>query len=164
MRAIAADAGVDASLVVHFFGNKPTLLREAIQWPFDPEIEIPKLLLDGPGAVGTRVVQLFVRTWDQEQGRNLILVLLRAASSEPQAAELLREFLRHHLLGPLMQQLGSDRPELRASLAASQLAGLGIIRYVLGFEPLESAAPARVISLIAPTVQHYLTGKLPDAA
>ncbi|HEY6692923.1 MAG TPA: helix-turn-helix domain-containing protein, partial [Solirubrobacteraceae bacterium] len=41
MRAIAAEAGVDASLVVHFFGSKAGLLVEAIEWPFDPEDEIP---------------------------------------------------------------------------------------------------------------------------
>src|SRR5579884_1316137 len=61
MRAIASDAGVDASLVVHFFTNKPTLLREAIQWPFDPEVEVSRLLVDGPDAVGTHVAELFVR-------------------------------------------------------------------------------------------------------
>src|SRR5690348_18065988 len=56
MRAIAAEAGVDAALVVHFFGNKANLLGEAIDWPFDPDVEMPRLLVDGRGEVGRHLV------------------------------------------------------------------------------------------------------------
>jgi AcrR family transcriptional regulator len=159
MRAIAADAGVDAALVVHFFGTKAALLIEAIDWPFNPQIEVANALIDGPRQAGRRLVTLFLRTWDEENRRNPILTLLRAATTEPQAARMLREFLRQELFAPLMERLGSDEPELRANLAAAQLVGLGIARYVLGFEPLASAEPADVVAWIAPTLQRYLTGK-----
>jgi AcrR family transcriptional regulator len=159
LRAIAADAGVDAALVVHFFGSKAALLSEAIDWPWNPEIEVANALIDGPRQAGPRLVTLFVRTWDEENRRNPILTLLRAATTEPQAARLLREFLRQELFAPLMERLGSDEPELRANLAAAQLVGLGITRYVLGFEPLASAEPAQVVAWIGPTLQRYLTGK-----
>src|SRR3954449_6771534 len=79
MRAIAADAGVDAALVVHFFTNKATLLSEAVQWPFDPEVEMPKLLRDGRGRAGYKLVGLVVRTWEKEGTRHPILTLIRAA-------------------------------------------------------------------------------------
>jgi AcrR family transcriptional regulator len=160
MRAIAAEAGVDAALVVHFFGNKPALMAEAIEWPFDPEVEMPKLLADGRRNVGRRLAELFVRTWDDEGTRNPILTLLRAATTEPRAAELLGEFMRDRLYGPLMEHLGSDRPELRADLAVSQLLGTALLRYVLTVEPLASAPADQVVDWIAPTVQRYLTGKL----
>jgi AcrR family transcriptional regulator len=159
MRAIAADAGVDAALVVHFFGTKAALLIEAVDWPFNPQIEVANALVDGPRQAGRRLVTLFLRTWDEENRRNPILTLLRAATTEPQAARMLREFLRQELFAPLMERLGSDEPELRANLAAAQLVGLGIARYVLGFEPLASAEPAEVVAWIAPTLQRYLTGK-----
>ena len=160
MRAIAAEAGVDAALVVHFFGNKAALLGEAIEWPFDPEVEMPKLLVDGRHHAGKHLVSLFVRTWDEEGSRNPILILLRAATIEPQATEMLGEFMRHSLYAPLMQRLRVDQPDLRADLVVSQLLGLGLIRYVLRFEPLASAPPEQVIEWIAPAVQRYLTGKL----
>jgi AcrR family transcriptional regulator len=160
MRAIAAEAGVDAALVVHFFGNKATLLGEAIEWPFDPDVEMPKLLVDGKHHVGERIVALVVSTWDEEGGRNPILTLLRAATTEPKAAEMLGEFVRTRLFAPLMERLGSDQPELRTSLAASQLVGLGLSRHVLRVEPLASAKPADVVAWYAPTLQRYLTGKL----
>jgi AcrR family transcriptional regulator len=160
MRAIAAEAGVDAALVVHFFGTKSGLLGAAIEWPFDPEVEMPKLLADGRHHAGRQLVELFVGTWDEEGTRNPILTVLRAAMNEARAAEMLRDFLRLRLFAPLMERLGSDRPDLRAQLVASQLVGLGIARYVLRFEPLASAAPADVVEWVAPTVQRYLTGKL----
>jgi AcrR family transcriptional regulator len=159
MRAIAAEAGVDAALVVHFFGNKATLLAEAVEWPFDPEVEMPKLLVDGRHHAGRHLVGLFVRTWDDEGSRNPILTLLRAATIEPQAASMLREFMGR-LYAPLMDRLRVDQPELRADLAVSQLLGLGLVRYLLKAEPLASATPEAVVDWTAPTVQRYLTGKL----
>jgi AcrR family transcriptional regulator len=160
MRAIASEAGVDAALVVHFFGNKPSLLAEAIEWPFDPEVEMPKLLAGGRSEVGRHLVELVVKTWDDEGTRNPILTLLRAATTEPRAAELMREFLRLKLFAPLMDRLGVDRADLRADLAISQLIGLGLARYVLRLEPLASAEAGETVGWIAPTVQRYLTGKL----
>jgi AcrR family transcriptional regulator len=160
MRAIAAEAGVDAALVVHFFGNKAALLGEAVDWPFDPEVEMPKLLVDGRHHVGERLVALVVRTWDREGGRNPILTLLRAATIEPKAAEMLGDFVRNRLFAPLMERLGSDQRELRTTLAASQLVGLGLARHVLRVEPVASAKPDDVIAWYGPTLQRYLTGKL----
>ena len=43
-----------------------------------------------------------------------------------------------------MEQLRSDRPELRSDLVASQLVGVGMARYVLGLEPLASAKAEEV--------------------
>ena len=160
MRAIAAEAGVDASLVVPFIGNKAALLSEAIEWPFDPEVEMPRLLVDGKHHVGEHIVGLVVRTWDEEGGRNPILTLIRAATTEPKAAEMLAEFARNRLFAPLMERLGSDEPELRVGLAASQLVGMGLARHVLQVEPVASAKPADMVAWYGPTLQRYLTGKL----
>jgi len=159
LRAIAAEAGVDAALVVHFFGSKAGLLEAAVEWPFDPEVEMPKLLADGRRHVGRRLAELFVRTWEEEGTRNPILTLIRAASTEPQAAALLSEFFRRRLYAPLLERLGVDRADLRAEFAVSQLVGLGMARYVLRFEPLASAEPDEIVDWIAPTLQRYLTGK-----
>jgi AcrR family transcriptional regulator len=161
MRAIAAEAGVDAALVVHFFGSKAGLLEAAVEWPFDPEVEMPKLLADGRRQVGRKLAELVVTTWDEEGTRNPLLTLIQAASTEPQAAALLSEFMRGHLYAPLMERLAVDRADLRAELTVSQIIGLGLARYVLRFEPLASARPDEVVDWIAPTLQRYLTGKLP---
>jgi AcrR family transcriptional regulator len=160
MRAIGTAAGVDAALVTHFFGTKANLLAAAVRWPFDPDVEVPGLLGGGRDQVGRRVVRLFTRTWDDERMRDPIITLLGAATTEPRAAELVDDVLRTRLLGPLLAELGSDRRELRANLAASQLVGLGMTRYILGFEPLASARSDRVVAWVGPTLQRYLVGKL----
>ena len=160
LRAIGAAADVDAALVTHFFGSKANLLAAALHWPFDPDVEVPRLLSGGPDQVGRRLVRLLTRTWEDQQQRNPILTLLRAASSEPRAAELLGTFLRTQLFDPLLATLGSGRPELRSELAISQLAGLAMTRYILQLEPLASARPDDVARWVGPTVQRYLTGEL----
>jgi AcrR family transcriptional regulator len=160
MRAIAAKAGVDASLVVHFFGNKVNLLAEAIEWPFDPEVEMPKLLADGKRNVGRRLAELAITTWDEEGTRHPVFTLLRAGMTEPEAAAMLRTFMIQRLYAPLMERLGSDRPELRAGLAVSQIIGVGMGRYVLKLDGLATAKSSEVIDWLAPMLQRYLTGKL----
>lgn len=162
MRSIAAEAGVDASLVIHFFGNKASLLGEAVQWPFDPAEVMPTLLRDGRRNVGRNLVALVVRTWDEEGTRHPIQTLLRAAMTEPQAAEMLRDFLSERLLSPLMAELGSDQPELRTDLALSQLVGMAVARHIIKLEPLASLDADDVVAAVGPTVQRYLTGKIDD--
>jgi hypothetical protein len=53
-----------------------------------------------------------------------------------------------------------DRPDERAALCATQILGLGMVRYVLQLEPLASADHPTVVAAIAPTIQRYLTGSL----
>ncbi len=160
MRAIASEAGVDAALITHFFGSKANLLSAAIDWPFDLERELPRLLSAGGGHVGERLVALFVSTWDREGSRHPVITLLRAAMNEPSAAALLADFMRTRLFGPLLAELGSDQPDTRGNLVAAQLGGLGLARYILRFEPLASAPPQDVVRWVAPGVQRYLTAPL----
>ena len=68
--------------------------------------------------------------------------------------------MRTQLFGPLLAELGSDQPDIRANLVAAQLGGLGLARYILRFEPLASAQSRDVVRWIAPSVQRYLTEEL----
>src|SRR4051812_50016669 len=64
LRAIGAEAGVDAALVVHFFGTKANLLTASVRWPFDPEAELERVLAAGRSHAGDALARLFVDTWD----------------------------------------------------------------------------------------------------
>jgi AcrR family transcriptional regulator len=161
LRAIAAEAGVDAALIIHFFGSKANLLTAAVKWPFDPETEMERISARGRRHAGEELVRLVVRTWDREGDRNAIMTLLRAAAVEPSAAELMRDFIQHELFPPLMRRLKPSQPELRATLVSSQLMGLGIARYVLRTQPLAALGEDEVVSWVAPNVQRYLTGRAP---
>jgi AcrR family transcriptional regulator len=164
LRAIGAEAGVDAALIVHFFGSKAELLTEAVRWPFDPAERIPELLARGRHHVGEELARLFVTTWDRAGDRDAIMTLLRAATTEPAAAELMATFVRDGLFAPLTAALGirdEAQAGVRGSLAASQLVGLGIARYVLRLAPLAAMSADEVVAWLAPTLQRYLTGRAP---
>jgi AcrR family transcriptional regulator len=158
LRAIGADAGVDAALVVHFFGTKAKLLTASVQWPFDPDVELERVFAAGRANAGEALARLFVQTWDELGDRNPIITLLRSASTEPEAAAVMHEFMTRRLLYPLLEHLRSDQRELRADLVATQLLGLGVARYILKFEPLASEPPEGVVGSVGPTLQRYLTG------
>jgi AcrR family transcriptional regulator len=162
IRGVAAEAGVDPALVMHFFGSKDGLLGECVEWPFDPDEAVPALLDGKRSEVGERLARLFVTTWDDEARRNPIVGLLRSALSQESAQRLFRDFLTNRLFRPLAAGLRVDQPDLRVNLAVSQLVGLGIVRYIMHFEPIASMDSESVIELIGPALQRHLTGRLPE--
>jgi AcrR family transcriptional regulator len=161
IRAIADDAGVDPALVIYFFGSKEKLFAACVQWPFDPADTLPAVLRGPRSRVGERLARLFTETWDAEDGRNPIVALLRAAMTQEAAQRRMRSFLESQILAPLTAGLRVDEPELRGSLAATQLIGLGIGRHVLRFEPLASLGADEVVALAGPQLQRSLVGALP---
>jgi AcrR family transcriptional regulator len=156
MRAIAAEAGVDQALIAHYFGSKHELFIAAVEFPVDPAKILPELLAGDRSSIGERLARLELRLLEEPEARTRFTGLVRAASSEPDAARMLREFLMREVIGPLAEALGSDEPELRVSLVGSQIIGLVMARYIVGVEPLASLPAERVVKLIAPTLQHYL--------
>jgi hypothetical protein len=132
-----------------------------VQWPFDPAAELPRVIGRDRSGVGARLVRLLLTTWDAEHGRNVVVAQLRAAMAQETAAAQLRTFLETEILGPLTTALRADRPQLRASLVAAQLIGLGLSRHVLALEPLASLDAEAVVALVGPQVQRTLTHRLP---
>jgi hypothetical protein len=64
------------------------------------------------------------------------------------------------VFGPLLKILGADEAAIRASLCASQLVGLGIMRYGVSSEPLHSMSVDALVDAIGPTMQRYLVGDI----
>jgi len=117
------------------------------------------VLAGGPDNLGENVVRLLLRVWDGPM-RPAALALVRSAVGNEWTARLLREFLVSQVLRRVVGTLGlpTAEREARGSLAASQLIGLVMARYVLKVEPLASATPESLVAAIGPTVQRYLTG------
>jgi AcrR family transcriptional regulator len=159
IRGIATAAGVDPALVHHYFGNKDQLFLAAIEAPANPAELLPEVLAGGRDDLGANVVRLLLRVWDgpmQPAG----LALVRSAVGNEWTAKLLREFLVTQVLRRVVGTLDipAREREIRGALAASQLIGLVMGRYVLKVEPLATADPAWLVATIGPTVQRYLTG------
>jgi hypothetical protein len=110
--------------------------------------------------VGERVVRFALGVLDDPEARARWTGMIRAAASDPDAADILRKVLNHRIFEPLAEALGSEDAQLRANLASSQMVGLVMARYVIGIEPLASAGAETLISAIAPTLQRYLAEPL----
>jgi AcrR family transcriptional regulator len=160
VRGIAQAAGVDAALVHHFFGSKEDLFAAAMQLPIDPSRAIPALLEPGVDGLGERITRFFLSLWEAPTRREPFLALIRGAVSHERSAAMLRDFVTREVLGRVVAAIDAPQPALRASLAGSQLVGLGMVRYVVRVEPLASADVEQVVAAVAPTVQRYLTGDL----
>jgi hypothetical protein len=57
---------------------------------------------------------------------------------------------------------GGERARLRAMLAATNLVGTAMLRYVMKIPPLATLSDEEVVRLIAPTVTRYLTADAED--
>jgi AcrR family transcriptional regulator len=161
MRSIAQQAGVDPALVKHYFGSKHALFVDVVELPFDPAQVIPTLFGAGDhDEIGMRVAGFLVSVLEQPAARQRIIGLIRAAASEPEAARMVRELLTREVFARIVEQLQVEDAALRANLAASQVVGLLVARYIVGLEPLASMPPADVAAAVAPNLQRYLTGSL----
>ncbi len=158
VRGIARAAGVDAALVHHYFGTKEQLFVETMQLPLSPAEIVPRVLAGDRAEIGERVVRTFLSLWGNPATRQPLLVMLRTATSSERAAAMLRGFLATALLGRIAAELELPDARLRAELAAAQMVGVVVLRYVIKVEPLASASEDEIVALVAPVVQHYLTG------
>lgn len=160
MRSIATEAAVDPALVLHFFGTKQRLFAVVVDLPFAPDLLIASIT-DGPieerGVRFARFVVDLMKDPDYGVG---FTALIRAASSEPEAARLMRERIARDVFLPLAQELGMDKAELRAAISATQTIGLVMCRQIIQMNALTALSDDELVNLVGPTLQRYLSEPL----
>jgi AcrR family transcriptional regulator len=153
VRDIAADAGINAALVIRYFGSKENLFTEAITEAFNLDA-----LLDVEREVFGETLARYIFSKRETAGAlDPLIALLRSATNE-QAGAILRRSIEKQFILPLAQWLGGKDAELRASLIAAVIMGLTVTRDVIGSEPLASSDTEPLVALIAPTLQAYVDG------
>lgn len=160
IRGIAGTAGVDPALVHHYFGTKSKLFTAALQFPFDQAELFAQVLGGGIDGAGERLLRAVFTAWENAGSRAPMLAIIRTATTSDAGAAMLREFLERNILQRIAAALTPDRPRLRATLVASQMAGLLMGRYVICLPALVSASVDEIVAAVAPNVQHYLSGDL----
>jgi AcrR family transcriptional regulator len=162
IRAVAAGAGVDAALVHHYFGTKQRLFAAAIRIPIDPMDIIGPLCEVPVGELGHTVLSTLLSLWDSEMGAGLIATMRSIlAGSE---VNLFRSFVQEVIAVEVGARV-DDPPgsgAIRIQFVASQLVGVLMARYVVQLEPFASLPAEQIVDTIAPNLQRYLTGDLPD--
>lgn len=156
MRSIAAEAGVDSALVHHYFGTKQRLYSAANAMPEDPGSAILEAL--AAPSPGERLVLAFLTEWDAEGQSSPMAGLMRSAASDPVAEQRLAELIATTLVTPATMTIARKQtmPKLRATLVATQLAGLAWMRYVLRTEPVASASPQLIAKTLGSSIDATL--------
>ncbi|MFJ5305778.1 TetR family transcriptional regulator [Streptomyces sp. NPDC088350] len=159
VRGIAKAAGVDPALVHHYFGTKEQVFESAIEVAFAPALTARDAVTEGPlDGVGERLTRFFFGIWENPASRTPLLAIVRSALNNETAAAVFRRLVASQVLRRVAAELDLPDAELRAELAAAQLVGTAMLRYVIKVEPLASADAEQIIRRIAPVVQGHLTG------
>jgi AcrR family transcriptional regulator len=151
IRAIAADAGIDPSMVMRYYGNKEKLFAAAAEF----DLRLPDVTGIPAGEIGATLARHFLHRWE---GDETLTALLRAAATNEAAAERMRQLFGGQLL-PVAQAVcpvPGDAPR-RAGLVASQMLGLALCRFVLRLPPVVTMTAAEAAEWVGPTIQRYLT-------
>jgi AcrR family transcriptional regulator len=162
IRAVAAAAGVDSALVHHYFGTKEKLFAAAVHIPIDPMDVIGPLREVPVEELGYTLPSMLLPLWDSEIGAAFIATLRSIlAGSE---VNLFRSFIQDVIAVEVGTRV-DDPPGsgvIRIQFVASQLVGVVMARYILQLEPFASLPADQIARTIAPNLQRYLTGDLPD--
>jgi AcrR family transcriptional regulator len=162
IRAVAKAADVDAALVHHYFGTKERLFAAAVHIPIDPMEVIGPLREVPVEELGHKLASMLLPLWDSEIGSAFIAALRSIlAGSE---VNLFRAFIQDVIAVEVGTRV--DNPPgsgiIRIQFVASQLVGVVMARYILELEPFASLPAQQIAETIAPNLQRYLTGDLPD--
>jgi AcrR family transcriptional regulator len=150
LRAIAADVGVDAALVVRYFGNKESLFAAAA----DFTLNLPDLTEVHPDDLAEVLLPRFFAVWEQD---GTFLALLRAAATSPAAAAKMREVFSTQV-APTMIAITPDHPRERAGLLGAFMIGLTVSRYVLHTPGTAEMSHEDLTRWAAPVIRQILTG------
>ena len=164
VRSIAAEAGVDAALVHHYFDTKEQLFLATVDIPILLTDLVDHVTASGLDGLGDRMIRTILGVWDSELQPSLVGAV-RTALTDPDLTRSISEFLTLEVIGRLLRTVDVPDAEAsrRAGLVASQVLGVLVGRYVLKLPPLVVQSSDDVAAAIGPTLQHYLTGELPES-
>ncbi|MEM9514612.1 MAG: TetR family transcriptional regulator [Actinomycetota bacterium] len=158
MREIATRADVDPAAIYRFFDGKDDLVAAALRPP-DIAADVAAGITDSDEP-GRAMVAGVLGAWDHPEVRQHLTALVRAALTNELAAEMLREVFTTRIVGAVERAAQPDDAALRASLAASQVIGLALLREILAIEPLADVSTERLVEIVGPTIERYLRGEL----
>jgi AcrR family transcriptional regulator len=156
IRLVAADAGVDPSQVMQFFGSKDELFAAAMAIP-SSALERFSTAYEGPDEhLGERLVRASLEAWEgPPEDSEPLMAMLRGAIANESASEQLRDFLQSRLRHGTKGRADTDAA-LRAGLASTMLVGVILGRRVIGVPTLAAADTEQLVALLGPAIQQIL--------
>ena len=150
IRAIAADANIDPSMVMRYFGTKDQLFAAAAEF----DLRFPDLSDVAPERLGHALASHFLTRWEADDA---LVVLLRSATTNPDAADRMKDIFAAQLLPAVGKFITDDAPK-RAGLIATQILGMALCRFVLRLPPVVAMSSDELVEWLGPTLQRYVTG------
>jgi AcrR family transcriptional regulator len=141
IRAVASAAGVDAGLVMHYFGSKQELYRRVIDAASVPEISKER---------GQAAEQILATLAGQLASAPVAsLALLRSMLTNPEAASAASAGIARYE-AQIAQAIPADDADLRAAIISAVILGLMVSRHLIPSGELATADPAQIIRLLRP--------------
>jgi AcrR family transcriptional regulator len=155
IRAIAAEAGIDPSMVMRYYGSKDGLFAAAA----DVDLRLPDLATVPRDELGETLVRHWLQRWEGGLSDELLVILLRSAITNETAAEKLRTIFGAQVASTVATVV-DDPAEVptRAGLVATQMLGLALCRDILRIPPDDALYVDTLVASVSVTVQRYLTG------
>ena len=143
IRAVAATAGVDAGLVMHYFGSKQELFRRVIDAAPVPEISA------APGQAAEQILAALANRLESEPVASL--TLLRSMLTNPEAASAAEVAIARYE-AQIARAIPAGDADLRAAIISAITLGITVSRHLVKSDELASADPEQVIRLLRPCV------------
>ncbi|MFK0255852.1 TetR family transcriptional regulator [Streptomyces sp. NPDC090445] len=175
IRAVAADAGIDPSMVMRYFGSKQGLFDAALAAAAggseggggeggggegggedEPDLRIPDLSAVPADRLAETVLGHFLDRWEGDPADDALLVLLRSAVTNEQAAARVRAVFAGQAFPALAAALGPERAAACAGLVVSQLLGLALTRYLLRVPAVTALDRTALVAAYAPALRAVL--------
>ncbi|MBT2224793.1 TetR/AcrR family transcriptional regulator [Nonomuraea sp. NEAU-A123] len=151
IRAIAAEADVDKSSVIQYFGTKQQLFRESL----DFGIDIDSLTTDDPGRSAENLLRAMLERWAAAPDSPMA-VLLRTSMTSEEAAQMLREHVTSVAIDRIAPGIHGPDARLRAALAGAVMFGITVHRHLLRMPDLAEADLDDVLRLAVPLIRSLL--------
>jgi AcrR family transcriptional regulator len=141
IRAVASAAGVDAALVMHYFGSKQELFRRVIEAAPVPEVG---------GAPGQAVEQILATLADRLTSEpTASLTVWRSMLTNPEAASAASTATARYQ-SQIARAIPAGDASLRAAIISAIILGVTVSRHLIESDELATADPEQVISLLRP--------------
>lgn len=161
MREIGLIANVDPSLIVHYFGNKEQLFAEAFLIDL-PDMQLAERLANVPqDRWGTTLAEMFVSIADSSEWFRTLVGVLRAAATEPKAADMVAHLFRGAIIDKF-DSLSISHASKRGAMLASFMIGVAYTGHIVGIDDFITASPEIRRALLAAFIQPILTAPIDE--
>lgn len=155
VRSIAAGAGVTAMMVNRYFGSKEGLFAEVVDDCMRDPVILATSNLEAEDVAGAFANALVGITSTDESPLDGFLILFRSTNSET-AARIARERISQTHQRTARGVVGGKDADTRAAIFLSFVAGIQMMRQMIGLSALVDADPQRLATIITPVIASIL--------